>query len=144
MTVYVDDMKAPFKPKHRPGRTYVMSHMIGTDEAELHAMALACGVARRWYQGDHYDVTQAVRAKAIRKGAIALSRRDLSAMAMLRRYGKPMGDPATAFDRLCAHHGIVKGSAMLAPCADLVAASAPATDPDVADPRFARNSQASE
>lgn len=111
MTVYVDDMKASFKPKHRPGHTYVMSHMIGTDDAELHAMAQACGVARKWYQGDHYDVTQAVRAKAIRKGAVAISRRDLSAMAMLRRYGKPAGDPATAFDRLCAVHGITRGTA---------------------------------
>lgn len=142
MTVYVDDMKAPFKPKHRPGRTYIMSHMIGTDDAELHAMAQACGVARRWYQGDHYDVTQAVRAKAIHKDAKAISRRDLSAMVMLRRY-KVDGwadDPTAAFDRLCHYHGIVK-PATEAPCADLVAASAPATDSDVVDPRSPRNPQ---
>lgn len=44
MTVYVDDMKAEFAPSHRPGRTYVMSHMIADTDAELHAMADRIGV----------------------------------------------------------------------------------------------------
>lgn len=39
MTVYVDDMATPVQPKHRPGRTYVMCHMIADTEAELHVMA---------------------------------------------------------------------------------------------------------
>jgi len=134
MTVYVDDMKASFKPSHRPVRTYVMSHMIGTDDAELHAMAQACGVARKWYQGDRYDVTQAVRAKAIKRGAVPIWRRDLSAMVMLRRHYKaPIGDPATAFDRLRAFHAVRGATA--AACADLIVASLWATDSDVVHPR---------
>lgn len=144
MTVWVDDMKAPFNPKHRPGRTYVMSHMIGTDDAELHAMAQACGVARRWYQGDHYDVTQAVRAKAIKRGAKAISRRDLSAMAMLRRYGEPMGDPATAFDRLCAWHGIKRGMPTQAACAESVPPSRATSESDAGNPRSPTFPQARE
>jgi hypothetical protein len=66
MSVYVDDMKADFRPTHRPGRKYVMSHMIADTEAELHVMADKIGVLRKWYQGDHYDITQSKRALAIR------------------------------------------------------------------------------
>lgn len=59
-----------------------MSHMIGTDEQELHALALACGIARKWYQGDHYDVSMSARVKAIALGAVPVSMRTL---ARLRR-----------------------------------------------------------
>lgn len=85
MTVYVDDMKATFKPSHRPGRTYVMSHMIADTDEELHAMAAAIGVARKWHQGDHYDITQSKRALAIKLGAKAISLRELAMMAYERR-----------------------------------------------------------
>ena len=44
MTVYVDDMKADFAPSHRPGRKYILSHMIADTEEELHAMADKIGV----------------------------------------------------------------------------------------------------
>jgi hypothetical protein len=60
MTVYVDDMRA------RYGRM-VMCHMVADTEAELHAMADRIGVARRWYQGDHYDVCLAKRALALKR-----------------------------------------------------------------------------
>lgn len=43
MTVYVDDMRAPF------GRMK-MCHMVADSDAELHAMAARIGVARRWHQ----------------------------------------------------------------------------------------------
>jgi len=102
MTVYVDNAAAPFKPAHRPGRTYVMCHMIADTEAELHAMAHTIGVARKWYQGDHYDIAQGKRALAIASGARAITMRQLACMAMLRRWGEPMGDPETAQERSMA------------------------------------------
>lgn len=49
MTVYVDNMRAPY------GRM-LMCHMIADTVDELHRMADRIGVARRWYQGDHYDI----------------------------------------------------------------------------------------
>jgi hypothetical protein len=96
MTVYVDDMKAEYKPKHRPGRVYIMSHMIADTEEELHAMAKLIGVARRWYQGDHYDVTQGCKALAIKSGAVQITLRQCAYMTMNRRRGFPMGTPETA------------------------------------------------
>lgn len=67
MSVFIDDMY-----RYALGRfgRMRMSHMIATDEAELHAMAQACGVARKWYQNDHYDVCLSSRRRAIARGAI--------------------------------------------------------------------------
>jgi hypothetical protein len=96
MTVYVDDMAAPYKPKHRSGRTYVMCHMIADTEDELHAMAGKIGVARRWYQGDHYDIAKSTRARAVAYGAVEITLRQLAIMAMNRRRGKPLGTPREA------------------------------------------------
>jgi hypothetical protein len=93
-------MAAPYQPKHRPGRTYVMCHMIADTDDELHAMAAAIGVARRWHQGDHYDIAKSKREQAIKLGAVPLPMRTLAAMAMLRRWGQPMGEPATAMQRI--------------------------------------------
>jgi hypothetical protein len=100
MTVYVDDMKAAFQPKHRPGRTYVMCHMIADTDAELHAMADRIGVLRKWHQGDHYDITQAKRALAVRYGAREITLRQLAMMAMNRRRGEPLGTPEEAETKL--------------------------------------------
>ena len=83
--VYVDDMKAEFKPKHRPGLNYIMSHMIADTEEELHEMAAKIGVARKWYQGDHYDVTQSAKARAIKFGAKQITWRELGLMVAQRR-----------------------------------------------------------
>lgn len=87
MTVYVDEMKAVFQPKHRQDRKYVMSHMIADTMDELHAMADKIGVARKWFQGDHYDITQSKKTLAIQNGAILISTRELAKMAMYRRRG---------------------------------------------------------
>jgi hypothetical protein len=78
MTVYVDDMFAPY-------RGMKMSHMIADTEDELHAMADRIGVARRWYQGDHYDICQSKRQLAIQLGAIALNRMQLGRLAIAQR-----------------------------------------------------------
>lgn len=77
MTVYVDDMRA------RYGRM-IMCHMAADSEAELHEMAAAIGVARRHYQGDHYDVCLQMRARAIALGAVAITRRELVRIARPR------------------------------------------------------------
>lgn len=89
MAVYVDDMRARF-------RRMLMCHMIADTEEELHALADRIGVARRWYQGDHYDICLAKRTLAVRYGAREISARQLSAMALNRRCGWPIGTPDTA------------------------------------------------
>lgn len=82
MSVYVDDMQA------RYGRM-VMCHMIADTPDELHAMADRIGVARRWHQGDHYDICKAKRRLAVSFGAIELTRMDLGrkVIAMRRAQG---------------------------------------------------------
>jgi hypothetical protein len=89
-------------PMGRFGRMK-MSHMIGDNEDELHAMAAKIGVARRWYQGDHYDVAMVARAKAVFHGAVEIGMRNLSAMVMNRRQGLPMGNPETAMEDRMKH-----------------------------------------
>lgn len=93
MTVYVDDM---YKyPIGQFGRMK-MSHMIADTEDELHEMAGKIGIARRWYQGDHYDIALSKRALAISFGAVAITYRQLGCMAGLRKRGLLMGKPEDA------------------------------------------------
>ncbi|MFS2103615.1 DUF4031 domain-containing protein [Ralstonia sp. Ralssp135] len=83
MTVYVDDMAAPY------GRM-VMFHMVADTDDELHAMADKIGVARRWHQKagtvhSHYDICKAKRAQAVRCGAIEVDRAGLVAVIKRKR-----------------------------------------------------------
>jgi hypothetical protein len=89
LTVYVDDMRA------NVGRM-VMCHMVGTDEGELHAMAARIGVARRWYQGDHYDVCLASRSAAVRAGAVEVDMRTLGIMTLMRKRSGRLPTPDEA------------------------------------------------
>jgi hypothetical protein len=89
MTVYVDDMKASF------GRMK-MCHMIADSEEELHAMADRIGVARKWYQGDHYDIALTKRTLAVEAGAVELPMRVLASMAIRRRLTGEIGSPDDA------------------------------------------------
>lgn len=93
MSVYVDDMYMFPMGRHRGMK---MSHMIADEEAELHAMAERIGVARRWYQGDHYDVSMGCRRQAVGFGAIEIEMRQLATMARNRRHGLGLGRPETA------------------------------------------------
>lgn len=68
MPVYVDDYRA------RYGRM-IMCHMLADTEDELHAMADRIGVARKWFQGDHYDICQEKRALAVQAGAREITKR---------------------------------------------------------------------
>lgn len=40
-------------------------------------MAAALGIERRWFQGDHYDVPEDHRERAIALGAVPVSSREL-------------------------------------------------------------------
>lgn len=71
MSVYVDNMRAPF------GRMK-MCHMFADSTGELVAMADAIGVARKWIQfpgtsREHFDVALSKRALAIANGAREVS-----------------------------------------------------------------------
>lgn len=77
VTVYVDEMYDPFLRMK-------MCHMIADSSDELNAMADQIGVARKWIQKpgtprEHYDVSMAARAKAVRLGAVEVSSRELIA-----------------------------------------------------------------
>ena len=89
VTVYVDNMRAGY------GRM-VMCHMLGDSETEVHAMADCIGVARRWYQGDHYDICLTKRSQAIKSGAVEISSRQAAAMRRRRRETGSLGSPEEA------------------------------------------------
>ena len=101
MTVYVDDMRAPF------GRM-VMCHMIADTDDELHAMAARIGVARRWWQspqktsGSHYDIALSRRTLAVEFGAIEITLRQCAAMNMRRKVTGQLGLPEDALAWLSA------------------------------------------
>jgi hypothetical protein len=83
MSVYVDDMKAPY-------RGMVMCHMMADTSAELHAMADTIKVARKWCQHpntprEHYDICLAKRALAVKAGAKQITWRELGEMSLARR-----------------------------------------------------------
>jgi hypothetical protein len=91
MTVYVDDMRAPF------GRL-VMCHMLADTDEELHAMAERIGVARRWHQApprhrSHYDIAQTKRLLAVRAGAVEITWREAAQMVRHRRSIGELGAP---------------------------------------------------
>lgn len=81
MTVYVDDMAAPFG-------NMVMCHMWADSDEELLAMADKIGVARKWIQGHptlsfgehrnaswvHFDIAKSKRALAVKSGAVETDR----------------------------------------------------------------------
>lgn len=91
--IYVDDMKA------RYGRM-TMCHMVADTDDELHEMARRIGVARKWWQGDHYDICLSKRALAVQEGAMEITWRECGALMHFRRRGLVMGEPATAIERM--------------------------------------------
>ena len=90
MSVYVDDMYAPF------GRM-LMCHMIADSPQELLDIASKIGLAHRWIQHpgtyrEHFDVSKAYRAKAVKLGAVEVSQRE---MADKIRQRKPIAETET-------------------------------------------------
>ncbi len=66
MAVYVDDAQISWR-----GRAWC--HLVADSLDELHAFAEELGLKRAWFQDrasyPHYDVTMAVRLRALRLGA---------------------------------------------------------------------------
>jgi hypothetical protein len=94
MTVYVDNMRAPF------GRL-IMCHMIADTEEELLSMADKIGVRRKWHQHPgthraHFDIALSKRALAVDAGAIEITLRETAAMCARRRVTGELGSPADA------------------------------------------------
>lgn len=71
MAVYVDDAVWPWRGER-------WAHLLADTLDELHAFAKALGLPRRAFQdklsGAHYDVTTEMRERALRLGAVAISR----------------------------------------------------------------------
>lgn len=70
MTVYVDEAIWPWR-----GRRW--AHLMADSLEELHAFAAQLGLKRAWFQAKpggaaHYDVTDTVRLKALKLGAMGL------------------------------------------------------------------------
>lgn len=68
MSVYVDDMYAPF-------RHMIMCHLYADTSEELLAMVDKIGVDRKWIQypgtwKEHFDIAKSKRALAVEAGAI--------------------------------------------------------------------------
>jgi len=85
VSVYVDDMEAPF------GRL-IMCHMIADTHDELIAMVDAIGVDRKWIQqpgnhGEHFDIAKSKRALAVQLGAVEISWHALAEKTFARRRG---------------------------------------------------------
>jgi hypothetical protein len=83
VTVYVDDMRAPF------GRM-TMCHMIADSTDELLAMVDAIGVDRKWIQcagtyREHFDIALSKKVLAMRLGAQSISRRQLALRLRAKR-----------------------------------------------------------
>lgn len=82
MTVYVDDMRAPF------GRL-IMCHMVADTSEELLEMADKIGVARKWIQypntgKEHFDIALSKRKLAVEHGAVEITWKELGKAVMDR------------------------------------------------------------
>ncbi len=93
MAVYLDDWR---QPATVGALTTRWSHLLGDDEAELHAFAARLGLRRRGYQVhrrhpalNHYDVPEALRPRALELGAVAVSWRQMGAMVRAWRRRPP-------------------------------------------------------
>lgn len=51
--------------------------MSDTSLDELHSFASGLGIARRGFQGDHYDIPEEHRAEAVAAGAVEVESREL-------------------------------------------------------------------
>lgn len=120
MTVYVDDMHRLPIGEYRAGKyTMKMSHMIADTEEELHVMAAKIGVSRRWYQGDHYDVSLGKRSLAVQAGAVEITYRQCGLMVSNRKTTGSLGDPLTARELFLARKRLgreAQSQSPLAPC----------------------------
>jgi predicted HAD superfamily phosphohydrolase len=76
-----------------PWRGRLWAHLVSdTSYDELHAFAERLGIPRHAFQGDHYDVPEALRDEALTLGAVPASARQIIIAlkaAGLRRSRRP-------------------------------------------------------
>jgi hypothetical protein len=61
-----------------PWRGRRWAHLVSDESvAELHSFAAELGLRRLGFQGDHYDVDEATRARALASGAVPIGSREL-------------------------------------------------------------------
>ena len=71
MTILIDEARWWFR-----GRRWC--HLVSDRSLdELHDFAASCGIPRRGFQGDHYDVPEEYRADLIAAGATVVESREL-------------------------------------------------------------------
>jgi hypothetical protein len=82
MSVYVDPLFTCLKNKN--WKYNESCHLVGDTEEELHDFADKLGLKRKWFQKhrrlNHYDLTKKKRAKAVRMGAVEITRKEIVAM----------------------------------------------------------------
>jgi hypothetical protein len=75
MAVLVDPLRE-YPDTGLPFRSWC--HLVSdTSFEELHAFAEALGIPRRFFQGDHYDLPEHLRDRALALGAVPVSTREL-------------------------------------------------------------------
>jgi hypothetical protein len=88
VTVYVDDMRMEAQVGNIKARWSHLFAGLYDPVEELHELAAAIGLRRAWFQGppkhpwpgQHYDVTDTLRRKAIKVGAVPVSWHDTGEM----------------------------------------------------------------
>jgi hypothetical protein len=90
MTILVDDLRryprAMFEGRPEGSADKLWCRVTSDEgEEELHAFARRVRIKRRWFQGDHYDVTEGRRNIAVRLGAEEVSRKELVRRCYARR-----------------------------------------------------------
>jgi hypothetical protein len=88
MSIYVDPLFACLKNKN--WKYDKSCHLIGDTEKELHSFAKKLGLKREWFHThpklNHYDLYKNTRAKAVKMGAIEITRREI--VEMMKPRGK--------------------------------------------------------
>ena len=79
MSVYVDPLFACLQNKN--WKYDNSSHLVGDTEDELHDFAKKLGLKREWFHEhrklNHYDLYKNTRSKAVKMGAIEITRREI-------------------------------------------------------------------
>jgi len=82
VSVYVDTLLPCIK--NSKWRYCESCHLVADTTEELHAFAEQLGLKRSWFQNNrrlpHYDLTKNMRAKAVRLGAVEISRNEFVSM----------------------------------------------------------------
>lgn len=86
MSVYVDEMSTCIQSEKWPYK--YACHLVADSVEELQEFAMRLGLHPSWFQNKpespHYDLTTRMRQRAIRLGAIALSRKKF--LKLMRKY----------------------------------------------------------